>query len=291
MIADSRARFNIGAEAWAEYNQRPLGRIRQEVTWQNLVLNLPMVHDMEHPPRALDAGGGSGELALSLVQRGYRVWLSDYASAMLDQARQGAQSLPADILARLTFCQMSVDEAVESFTPRSFDVIACHTLIEYLSDPRASLKALAGLLRDGGLLSVSFVNRHAEVLRQAWSKADPQGALAALETDGFCATLFDVPGVAYTAEEVGGWLREEGLIITGPYGVRVFADYVSRERLDEPDFFEALLRLEKAVASRPPYNQLARYIQLLGQKPQRSLGIASAGDGKGAGGRSASGDH
>lgn len=268
-MTDSRTRFDVGAEAWADYNQRPLGRIRQEVTWHNLAPNLPAVTDVEHPPCVLDAGGGSGELALRLIQQGYRVWLSDYAPAMLDQAQQAARSLPIDVRDRLTLCPMSVDETVESFDPRSFDAITCHTLIEFLPDPRASLASLASLLRDNGLMSVSFVNRHAEVLRQVWSKSDPRGALATLEKSDFCASLFDVPGSAYTAKEVTAWLRDAGLQITGYYGVRAFADWVLHERLDDPDFFDALLHLEKAVAAHPPYSELARYIQLIAHRPGR----------------------
>jgi len=282
MTGDSHKRFDGGAEAWADYNQRPLGRIRQEVTWHNLAPNLPAVTDLEHPPRVLDVGGGSGELALCLVQQGYRVWLSDYAPAMLDQARRAVQELPDDARARLTFCRMSVDEAVEAFAPRFFDVITCHTLIEFLSDPRASLGALASLLCSGGLLSVSFVNQHAEVLRQVWSRSDPLGALATLEKGSFCATLFDVSGVAYTAEEVSAWLCDAGLRKTGIYGVRVFADYVPRERLDEPNFFKAMLGLEKAVAARPPYNELARYIQLVAHRPRSLSRPASFGSDRSA---------
>ena len=41
---------------------------------------------------------------------------------------------------------------------------------------------------------------------------------------------------------------------------------VPRERLDDADFVEALLCLEKAVASRPPYNLVARYVHLLASK-------------------------
>ncbi len=269
MNVDSRTRFDVGAEAWAEYNQRPLGRIRREVTWHNLAPSLLDAMDPGLRPRALDVGGGSGELALRLALHGYSVWLSDYAPAMLDRARQAAQELPGDVRARITYCHLSADQTAESFAPQFFDVITCHTLIEFLPDPRASLGALVGLLRDGGVLSVSFVNQHAEVLRQVWSSLDPYAALATLEKGCFCATLFDIPGVAYTAEKVGAWLCEMGLNVTGLYGVRVFADYVPRERLDDPDFFDALLHLEKAVAARPPYNELARYIQMVAHRPKR----------------------
>lgn len=271
MTEDTKARFDAGAEAWAGYNQRPLGRIRREVTWRNLEPHLPAMTDAGDPPRVLDAGGGSGELALLLVQRGYRVWLLDYAPAMLDQARRAARRLPDDVRARLAFCLMSADEASHSFAPQFFDAIACHTLVEYLPKPRDALRGLAGLLRSGGLLSVSFVNRHAEVLRQIWSKADPAGALTKLEDGAFCASLFNLSGVAYTAEEVSAWLGDIGLSITATCGVRTFADYVPRERLNDPEFFDALLRLEAAVASRRPYMLLARYVHLLAQKRLESL--------------------
>lgn len=265
MTHDTRARFDGCAEAWADYNQKPMGRIRREVSWRNLALHLPSAAEglPLRPLRALDAGGGSGELALRLVERGFHVWLLDYAHAMLDQARQAAQHLPQSKRDRLTFCHAAVEDASRTFSPGFFDVVTCHTLIEYLPDPRPILHALTGLLCNGGLLSVSFVNRHAEVLRQAWARADPLGALAQMEAGRFHASLFEISGVAYTVDEVRPWLVESGLTLTATYGVRVFADFVRRERLDDPDFFDALLRLDMAAAERSPYNLLARYIQLI----------------------------
>ncbi len=265
MSTDMQSRFDAGAETWAEYNQKPLGRIRCEVTWHNLCQHMHAITAGDCPC-VLDVGGGSGELALRLVQRGYRVWLLDYAPAMLEQAQRAAQVLPESARARLNLCPMAVDDAPRSFAPGFFDVITCHTLIEYLADPRMALSSLVGLLADGGLLSISFVNRYAEVLRKVWSQADPVGALASLENGTFCATLFDVPGKAYTAEEVGQWLAELGLTVVTRHGIRAFADYVPREHLEEPTFFESLLRLELAVASRAPYKLLARYVHLIAHK-------------------------
>jgi S-adenosylmethionine-dependent methyltransferase len=266
MVEQAQPRFNVGAAAWAAYNQGPLGRIRQHVTWHNLAPYLPGAGDPHQPRRVLEAGGGSGELAIRLVEQGYAVWLLDYAPAMLDQARQAATALPDEVSDRLTLCPMKVEDAHTAFPPGSFDIITCHTLIEYLPDPPAVLRVLCALLRDGGLLSVSFVNRHAQVLRRVWSMGDPAGALSALEDDTFCAALFGVPGVAYAAEQVEGWLSALGFRGIATCGVRVFADYVPRHRLDDPCFFQALLRLEQAVAGRAPYRALARYAHIVACK-------------------------
>jgi len=266
MTENARDRFSAGAEAWIGYNRQPLGRIRHEVTWRNLIPHLPDLVDDEDPPRVLDAGGGSGELALRLAQRGYRVWLLDYAPAMLDHARHAALSLSRDAQARLSFCLLPASEASDAFAPGFFHVITCHTLVEYLHQPQAIIGELAGLLSDGGLLSLSFVNRHAEVLRQVWSRCDPDGALAMLEDGVFCAGLFDILGRAYTTEEVSAWLPPLGLTVTEMCGVRAFADQVPDDRLDDPTFWDALLRLESAAARLDPYRRIARYVHLLAHK-------------------------
>jgi S-adenosylmethionine-dependent methyltransferase len=203
---------------------------------------------------------------LRLTQRGYRVWLLDYAPEMLDQARRAALSLSDDAQARLTFCRMPVEEAADAFSAGFFQVIACHTLVEYLPQPQATIAELTGLLSRHGLLSVSFVNRHAEVLRHVWSRSDPAGALDRLEDGSFCAGLFGVSGQAYTSEEVSTWLLGLGLTITAVCGVRAFADQVPGELLEQPAFLDALLRLEVASAYLEPYRQIARYVHLLARK-------------------------
>ncbi len=271
MNQDAQARFDACTATWADYNQQALGRIRHEVSWHNLAPHLPSAAE-GRPLRALDAGGGSGELALRLVESGFHVWLLDYAPAMLDQARQAAHGLPQGTRDRLTLCLAAVEDASRTFSAGFFDVVTCHTLIEYLRNPRPALHALTGLLGQGGLLSVSFVNRHAEVLRWAWSRDDPLGALAQMEADRFHASLFDISGVAYASDEVGEWLEESGLVLTATYGVRAFADFVRHERLEDPDFFDTLLRLEMAACARSPYKLVARYVQLIARKqlaPQR----------------------
>ena len=262
--------FDKGAKAWADYNRRPLGRIRHEVTWHNLVRYLPRLWAASTARfGVLDAGGGSGELALRLARHGYQVWLLDEAPAMIERARQAARALPSEQRSLLTLCPLTVADAPATFAPGFFDVIACHTLIEYLPEPRGALSDLAGLLREGGLISVSFVNRHAEVLRRACLGTDPAGALAALEDGAFCARLFDLTGRAHLAEEVSAWLAGLGFTVAETCGIRAFADLVPSAKLEEPGFFEALLELELAVASLTPFKDVARYRQVIATREPR----------------------
>jgi hypothetical protein len=78
--------------------------------------------------------------------------------------------------------------------------------------------------------------------------------------------LFQLPGTAYTAGEVATWLGELGLTVTATCGVRIFADYIPRERLDDPEFYNALLRLEMSASALAPYKSLARYSHLIAHK-------------------------
>jgi S-adenosylmethionine-dependent methyltransferase len=267
MRDDARARFDAHADDWVDYNRQPLGLIRSEVTWHNLSHHLPPIADAADPPRVLDAGGGSGELALRLVRAGYRVWLLDYAPAMLDRARQAARELPAEARDRLAYCLMPAREAGEAFDPAFFDVITCHTLIEYLPQPQDTLRKLAHVLSDGGLLSLSFVNRRYKVLRQMLRDGAPTGALARREKGQFCARLFGVPGRAYTIDEIRRWLDDLGLGIAAIYGVRIFADDLLACCPNDPELLATLLQVELSSASVDSLYHIARYIHLIAHLP------------------------
>ena len=266
MPEEIASKFGAGAGEWAAYSQGPLGRIRREVTWHNLSQHLPRRVAGESSLRVLDVGGGSGELAIKFLRRGCLVWLVDCAEGMLEQARKATLDLPHETQSRLSLLQLDAADVPDRFAPETFDVITCHTLIEYLHDPKTVLGALVSLLQDGGLLSVSFVNRHAELLRRVWSHGDPAGALEYLSNGDFCAALFDVAGRAYTAKEVIAWMEEVELASPTVYGVRAFADYVSGERLSDPDYFDAMMKLEISAASCRPYSSIARYAHLVAKK-------------------------
>lgn len=107
--------------------------------------------------RIADVGCGGGILAESLAARGARVTAIDLAPAMIEVAQLHAHESGAHIDYR--HCDAAALAAAEA---GNFDVVTCMELIEHVPDPGALMSTLARLLRPGGTLFVSTINRSAK---------------------------------------------------------------------------------------------------------------------------------
>ncbi len=105
--------------------------------------------------RVLDIGCGGGLLAELLARHGAQVCGIDLAPAMIEVARLHAHETRLPIDYRLC----SAEELAASGAG-PFDVITCMELIEHVPSPAALLAAIRSLLRPGGELFVSTINRN-----------------------------------------------------------------------------------------------------------------------------------
>jgi 2-polyprenyl-6-hydroxyphenyl methylase/3-demethylubiquinone-9 3-methyltransferase len=103
---------------------------------------------------ALDVGCGGGILSESLARAGANVIAIDLAPAVLDIARLHLHESGVAVDYRET----SV-EALAAGMPAAFDVIACMEMLEHVPDPGSVIRACATLLKPGGSLFVSTLNR------------------------------------------------------------------------------------------------------------------------------------
>ena len=104
--------------------------------------------------RLLDVGCGGGLLAESLARHGAHVSAIDLAPAMIEVARLHAHESQLQIDYQLRSAEQFAAEA-----PSPFDVVTCMELIEHVPSPAALLRASVRLLRPGGDLFVSTINR------------------------------------------------------------------------------------------------------------------------------------
>ncbi len=102
----------------------------------------------------LDVGCGGGILSESMARAGAHVLGIDLSQAVLDVAELHA--LAGNIAADRA---VAAEELAQE-RPAAFDLVTCMEMLEHVPDPAASIKALAALVKPGGHVIVSTLNRN-----------------------------------------------------------------------------------------------------------------------------------
>ena len=204
------------------------------------------------PATVVDAGGGTGQLAVALAGHGYRVTVVDTSAAMLATCAQRAADEGGEVAGRVTGVQGDAAGLPGLLGEGSQDAAVCHDLLTRVDDQAALLASLAGVLAEGGVLSLGFANRDWLALR-AGRRGDHAGALRLVEG-----------GDAITLNEAERLLAKAGLALVAASGVGVFAeagdDDLNREER------ATLIELERQVAGREPYRSSARTLHLVARR-------------------------
>jgi 2-polyprenyl-6-hydroxyphenyl methylase/3-demethylubiquinone-9 3-methyltransferase len=105
--------------------------------------------------RVVDVGCGGGILAEAMAQRGADVLGIDLAEKSLAVAR--LHQLESGVPVRY---ENVAAEALAERMPAAFDVVTCMELLEHVPDPASTVAACATLVRPGGSLFFSTINRN-----------------------------------------------------------------------------------------------------------------------------------
>lgn len=105
--------------------------------------------------RALDVGCGGGLLSEALARTGARVTGIDLAPGMVEVARLHAAEEGLEIDYRVA----AAEELAASDAQR-FDVVTCMEMLEHVPQPQRMLATLAALVRPGGSVFISTLNRN-----------------------------------------------------------------------------------------------------------------------------------
>ena len=149
------AKFSELAHRWWDMDSefRPLHMINPlRLDWIHSICPLTGLH-------ALDVGCGGGILADSMARRGAAEVLGiDLSTKALKIAQLHALEAQTPNIA---YREVSV-EALAAEVPASFDVVTCMEMLEHVPDPASVVQACADLVKPGGWVFFSTLNRNAK---------------------------------------------------------------------------------------------------------------------------------
>ncbi|RKN51319.1 methyltransferase domain-containing protein [Micromonospora endolithica] len=233
---------------------------RTAVIWS--VLRAELDRRADAPLTVLDVGGGTGGFAVPLAHAGHRVTVVDASpDALAALTRRAAEAGVAD---RVRAVQGDGDALAGLVEPASVDLVLCHAVLEVVDDPAAVVAALADALRPGGAASVLVAGRAAAVLGRAMNGHLDTAAALAADPAG-AAGPRDTLRRRYDADGAAALLAAAGLTVEEIHGVRVLADLLPATVADGQP--AALVELERALAARAPWRDLAAQLHLFARRP------------------------
>jgi 2-polyprenyl-6-hydroxyphenyl methylase/3-demethylubiquinone-9 3-methyltransferase len=110
--------------------------------------------------RAADVGCGGGLLSEALARAGADVTAIDLAPEVIEVAKLHLHETNASLATPLAIdYRLCGSRDLASSAPATFDAVCCMELIEHVPDPAALVADLAAMLKPGGTLFMSTLNR------------------------------------------------------------------------------------------------------------------------------------
>lgn len=156
--------------------------------------------------RALDVGCGGGLVSESMARAEAEVIGIDLASAVLDVARLHLLESGLEV----DYREISVESLADDMAAQ-FDVITCLEMLEHVPDPTSVIRACADLLKPGGRLFLSTLNRTPQSFATAIVGAEHVLRLLPRGTHHYAQFI--------KPSELAGDLRRAGLVLEDIRGI------------------------------------------------------------------------
>jgi 2-polyprenyl-6-hydroxyphenyl methylase/3-demethylubiquinone-9 3-methyltransferase len=156
--------------------------------------------------RVVDVGCGGGILSEGLARLGGEVLGIDLSEDLLDVA--DLHGLDAGV--GVSYRKISA-EALAAEQPGSFDVVTCMEMLEHVPSPVSVVQACAKLIKPGGKVFFSTLNRHPKAYVLAIAMAEHVLRMIPKGTHDYHTFI--------KPSELGHWARDAGLELLGMEGV------------------------------------------------------------------------
>ncbi|RLA19569.1 MAG: bifunctional 3-demethylubiquinol 3-O-methyltransferase/2-polyprenyl-6-hydroxyphenol methylase [Gammaproteobacteria bacterium] len=156
--------------------------------------------------KVLDVGCGGGILSEALAKQGAQVTGIDMGQKLIDIAELHSLESGVDV----TYKKVSVEEFAEQ-NPASFDCVTCMEMLEHVPDPASIIDACAKLVKPGGMIFFSTLNRNPKSYLSAIIGAEYLMKILPKGTHDYASFI--------KPSELSGWARDSGLELKKMTGI------------------------------------------------------------------------
>jgi len=186
----------------------------------------------------LDVGCGGGLLAEAMARQGGRVIGLDLAAELVEVARLHALEAGVSVDYRVESAEQHARDAAGRY-----DVVTCMEMLEHVPDPQAVVAALAILVRPGGHVFVSTLNRTPRAYAMAILGAEYVLRLLPAGTHTYAKFI--------RPSELAGWARAAGLVVADVAGLE-YDPFSRSARLTSDARVNYLMHLARPAARGSP---------------------------------------
>ncbi|KAF5411531.1 MAG: Ubiquinone/menaquinone biosynthesis C-methyltransferase UbiE [Candidatus Methanogasteraceae archaeon] len=217
-LEDVRKEWDERSTSYDAYFNTFGGKLDEYLRWKLIKESLPE----DKTARILDAGGGTGMVALPLAGMSYAVTLCDLSPGQLrvteEKLRKHELSEEVEII--------EADIANLPFPDEFFDlVLAVRGPISLATDPLQAVVELSRVTKRGGRICVDVSSRYWAVIQECGR--DPETALKLIRSELDHACGAHGLGRVFSPEELEETFERNGIEVTGIHGD--FAYYLPEE--------------------------------------------------------------
>ena len=225
-------------QGYLEYVRAPWGRLFYKLAWHNIECK---------GKRILDFGSGFGITAdhfaeyndVTAVEPNEEMLKHRFADNRYEQIAGGI-------------------EALKNMPSRSFDVILCHNVMEYLNDREELLSEFSRLLKEDGFVSVIKHNRAGKIMQKAVFEYNIDEALKLLENGNAESVNFGTIN-EYDDQQ----LEKSPLKIHKIYGLRIFYALQRKDLKTGDEWLSDMYALECRAEEIPEFRDVAFFHHII----------------------------
>ena len=255
-----KKRYDKFPRVYDEYAKTFEGRLHYEIEWE-IFLKSHLPENMD--AKILDAGGGTGRIALPLAKMGYQVTLCDLSTGMLEVAKEKLQNEGVQDKVKIE----EADIASLPFPDMNFDLVICLHGPLSIADSLKAAGELSRVLKRGGKIIVDAHSRYWAVKNELRKNPDTALKLAKSELNH----AYDIFGDwcrVFSPKELRELFESHGIKVISTYGSFVESLPMEIKQKNEwnDEFLSQVLEILMYLGNEPSVLGLAFVLRLIGVK-------------------------